>query len=126
MSIHIDYAAAGPVEGVRFEVQMTREDGVLAFQAGIEAADLEGAILSPSGEVVFSVESLPLLEGLFRVGVTARDARTSEVYAEIDESIPFRVRSNHRSERGMSLVGHSWQLPVQSRRGEGAAAGERP
>lgn len=123
--IHVDYSASGPLEGVRFEVQITREDGVLALQAGTEDRDIEGAVLSPSGEVVFRVESLSLLEGLFRVGVSIRDAGTDQSYAVLNESIPFRVRSGGRTERGMTLLGHTWNLPVQSRHSAGLAAADR-
>ncbi|MFN2463697.1 MAG: ABC transporter ATP-binding protein [Candidatus Dormibacteria bacterium] len=122
LAVHIDYAASGPLEGVRFEIEIRREDGVLAFQAGVEKEDIVGAILSPAGEVVMRVGSLLLLEGLFRVAVTVRDAGTSEVYASVEESVPFRVLSSHRSERGLTLLGHEWDLPIQSRRAVRPAA----
>lgn len=122
LEIHIDYTAGGPLEGVRFEVQVTREDGVLVLQAETDDGDIGGAVLSPAGEVVFTVPALPLLEGLFRVGVVIRDAGNDQAYAVLDESIPFRVRSGERSERGVTLLGHSWNLPVQSRPDTGVAA----
>ena len=122
LEVHIDYSAEAPLEGVRFEVQLTREDGVLALQAETEDVDIEGAVLSPTGEVVFRIDSLSLLEGLFRVGVSVRDAGTDQVYALLNESIPFRVRSGERTEKGMTLLGHQWELPVQSRRSRASAA----
>ncbi|GAC1331533.1 MAG: ABC transporter ATP-binding protein [Candidatus Dormibacteria bacterium] len=122
LEIHIDYSAGGPLEGVRFEVVVTREDGVLVLQAETEDGEIDGAVLSPSGEVVFRVGELGLLEGLFRVEVSIRDAGTGAVYAGLNESIPFRVRSGARTERGMTLLGHSWNLPVQSRHHESVAA----
>jgi ABC-2 type transport system ATP-binding protein len=122
LEIHIDYTSGGPLEGVRFEVAVTREDGVLVLQAETEDSDLGGAVLSPAGEVVFTVPALPLLEGLFRVGVVIRDAGNDQAYAGLEESIPFRVRSGDRSERGVTLLGHSWNLPVQSRHATDVAA----
>jgi ABC-type polysaccharide/polyol phosphate transport system ATPase subunit len=116
LEVHIEYQADMPLQGVRFEVEMVREDGVLAGSASTDDQATAGMVLPQAGAAVMRVPSLALLDGLYRVGVCIRDVVNDHAYASLDQPVPFRVRSMDRSERGVALLGHEWKLPVQSRR----------
>jgi ABC-type polysaccharide/polyol phosphate transport system ATPase subunit len=112
----IEYHAPSTLEGARFSVGFQREDGVMAFSTTTDDAGATNSSLPPVGEVRLCIPSLPLLEGLFRASVTISDARTGEPYTILEGAFPFRVRSHRHRERGVSLLGHRWELPTAAHR----------
>jgi ABC-2 type transport system ATP-binding protein len=116
IEIHIEYESAAPVEGMRFTIDLWREDGVLALSTATSPEDARSIVMPATGAVVLSIPALPLMEGLFRISVRITDVESEEVYVRLDKAFPFRVVSYHRNDGGVALLGHEWKLPVQSRR----------
>jgi ABC-type polysaccharide/polyol phosphate transport system ATPase subunit len=109
----VEYHAPGPLKGVRFTLEFLREDGVLAFSSVTDDEQLRDAVLPAGGVVRFQVDHLPLLDGLFRAGVTITDVETEEPYTMLEAAFPFRVRNTKMKERGVALIGHQWLLPTE-------------
>jgi hypothetical protein len=93
-----------------------RGDGVLAFSTRSNG-DAK-SVLPGNGVVRLKMPSLPLMDGLYRLGVTISDAATDEPYTVLANAFPFRVIKEDfetaGSERGVAHLEHSWLLPVQS------------
>ena len=98
---------------MRFTLEFLREDGVLAFSSVTDDEEMRDAVLPAGGVVRFRVDHLPLLEGLFRAGVTITDIETEEPYTVLEAAFPFRVRNTKMKERGVALIGHQWSLPTE-------------
>jgi ABC-type polysaccharide/polyol phosphate transport system ATPase subunit len=116
IEIHVEYEAAAPVEGLRFTIDLWREDNVLALATGTTAEDARTIVMPAKGSVVLSIAHLPLLAGLFRVSVRISDVDTAEEYVHLEKAFPFRVVSSRPYDFGVALLGHEWKLPIQSRR----------
>jgi ABC-type polysaccharide/polyol phosphate transport system ATPase subunit len=111
--VGIEYHAPRPLKGARFTLEFLREDGVLAFSSVTDDEEMSGAVLPAQGVVRFRVDRLPLLEGLFRAGVTITDIETEEPYTVLEAAFPFRVRNIKMKERGVALIGHEWAVPAE-------------
>lgn len=115
--VQVEYhSPSKTLRGARFSIDFVRGDGVLAFSTssnGTEENELPG-----SGVVRLQVPSLPLMDGLYRLGVTIFDAATDEPYTVLANAFPFRVLQEDfetaPSERGVAHLEHSWLLPVQA------------
>jgi ABC-type polysaccharide/polyol phosphate transport system ATPase subunit len=115
--VQVEYHSPSKMlRGARFSVEFVRGDGVLAFSTssnGDAQTELPG-----SGVVRLKVPSLPLMDGLYRLGVTISDAATDEPYTVLANAFPFRVLKEDfetaGAERGVAHLEHSWLMPVQS------------
>jgi ABC-type polysaccharide/polyol phosphate transport system ATPase subunit len=116
IEIHVEYEAAEPVEGMRFTIDLWREDGVLALSTATTADDADTIVMPATGSVVLSIPELPLMEGLFRISVRVTDVESEVMYVQLDKAFPFKVVSYRRNDGGVALLGHQWKLPVQSRK----------
>lgn len=112
--VGVEYHAPRPLKGARFSIALLREDGVLAFSSVTDDEEMREAILPAGGMVRFRVESLPLLEGLFRASVTITDIESQEPYTVLEGAFPFRVRNTKLKERGVALIDHEWSLPIEA------------
>jgi hypothetical protein len=121
--VGIQYHSPGPLKGVRFSLEFLREDGVLAFSSMTDDDEMRSAVLPAGGIVRFRVDRLPLLDGLFRAGVTITDIESEEPYTVLVAAFPFRVRNVKLKERGVALIGHVWSLPTEIASGGAKRAG---
>jgi ABC-type polysaccharide/polyol phosphate transport system ATPase subunit len=121
--VAIEYHAPGPLKGARFSIDFLREDGVLAFASATDDETMRDTVLPETGLIRFRVDSLPLLDGLFRAGVTISDIESEEPYTLLSAAFPFRVRNTNRKERGVSLIGHEWSFPTELGAGGAERAG---
>jgi ABC-type polysaccharide/polyol phosphate transport system ATPase subunit len=121
--VAVEYHAPGPLRAARFSLGFLREDGVLAFSSTTDDEEMRDAALPATGVVRFRVDHLPLLEGLFRAGVTITDIESEEPYTVLEAAFPFRVRNTKRRERGVALIGHEWSLPAEMVGGGAKRAG---
>lgn len=101
------------LRGARFSIDFVRGDGVLAFSTSSNGS--EDSVLPGSGVVRLQVPSLPLMDGLYRLGVTISDVATEEPYTVLANAFPFRVLKEDfeaaGSERGVAHLEHIWLLP---------------
>jgi ABC-type glutathione transport system ATPase component len=116
IEIHVEYEAPAPIEGMRFTIDLWREDNVLALATGTTHDDARTIVMPAKGTVVLSIPHLPLLSGLYRVSVRVTDVDTVEEYLHLDKAFPFRVVSSSPYNVGVAMLGHEWRLPVQARK----------
>jgi ABC-type polysaccharide/polyol phosphate transport system ATPase subunit len=107
----IEYYSPQPLKGVRFTLNLIRQDDVLVFSTATDDLETLAFIFPPEGTVRVRLPELPLLEGVFRASVGMTDIKTEEPYQEIDRVFPFKVRTPPRVERGVALIDHRWELP---------------
>src|SRR5258708_25216106 len=105
MQIHIAYESDAPLEGVQLGLEVVREDGVLVLGCSPSEDEISGVVIPPTGVIVVNLPSLPLLHGLYRVGVRFQDLATREDYVYLPQAFPFRVVSPHRLVAGLTLLG---------------------
>jgi ABC-type polysaccharide/polyol phosphate transport system ATPase subunit len=108
--VQIEYHSPGErLKGARLIAEFVREDGVVVFSTSSETGT-EG--IPGLGTARLGLPSLPLLEGLYRLGVTIEDAESQEPYTIIANAFPFRVEPNGPAGRGMVRLDHRWVLPA--------------
>lgn len=117
LEIRIEYHSPWEMlRGARFAVDFVRADGVLAFSTSTGSAD--DTLMPGIGVVRLSLPKLPLVDGLFRLGITITDSETEEPYTVLANAFPFRVLGDESStgslERGIVHLEHRWQLPAGS------------
>jgi energy-coupling factor transporter ATP-binding protein EcfA2 len=115
--VQVEYhSPSKTLRGACFSVEFVRGDGVLAFSTSSNGD--QKSVLPGNGVVRLRVPSLPLMDGLYRLGVTISDAATGEPYTVLANAFPFRVLKEdiktEGSERGVAHLDHSWLLPARS------------
>jgi ABC-2 type transport system ATP-binding protein len=112
----IEYHSPKPLRGARFSVSFVREDGVMALSCTTDDDAMRATTLPATGVIRLTMPNLPLLEGLFRVGVAITEMATDEPWTLLEQAFPFRVRTANVKERGVALLGHRWEIPQDSGR----------
>ncbi|MBO9361061.1 MAG: ABC transporter ATP-binding protein [Thermoflexus sp.] len=109
MRIHLRYRAEERIDRPIFGLAIHRQDGVhicgpnTAF-SGFEIPWVEGI-----GEIIYTIPTLPLLEGTYLISVAATDERDIEMFDYHDRAYVFRVvRSRHPERYGLMTVGGRW------------------
>jgi ABC-2 type transport system ATP-binding protein len=115
--VQVEYhSPSKTLRGARFSVEFVRGDGVLAFST-TSNGDAR-SLLPGSGVVRLLVPSLPLMDGLYRLGVTISDVATDEPYTVLANAFPFRIMKQDFEtagpERGIAHLEHRWLLPEKT------------
>ena len=115
--LQMDYLAHQPVSGAIFGMAIHRQDGLHITGPNTSHTGLRLPELSGAGSIIYQVDRLPLLEGLYHVSVAVVNTDDSEIFDYHDRLYPFRVVNTRRSDQtpsaeryGLLTMGGTWQL----------------
>ncbi len=99
MRVHMRYRADGRIERPVFGLAIHRHDGVHICGPNTAFSGFEIPWVEGEGEIIYTIPSLPLLEGMYLLSVSATDDRDIEIFDYHDRAYPFRVRRGRHQER---------------------------
>lgn len=94
-------------EDVNFIIGITRSDWVYCYGATLKQTTGHYIKSQKQGEIVFSLESLDLLEGTYFLDVRIRNAE-EHVYDNIYSLIQFKIETPNAKDYGILSMKHSW------------------
>jgi lipopolysaccharide transport system ATP-binding protein len=107
--IELDYVASRPVCTPIFSIAMSREDGVLCWEANTAAAGLTLPTIEGRGRISLDIERLDLNGGCYLLDVGAYAADWRYAYDYHWHAYPLRVR-NSGSEKGLLRPPQRWEM----------------
>jgi lipopolysaccharide transport system ATP-binding protein len=113
LRLELDYWAPEPVTDVVFGMALQRHDGVHISGPNTHFAGLALPPLHGRGTVVYTVPSLPLLDGRYDVSVSAHNVSDTEMFDYHDRAYSFRVAqrgAGARERYGFITLRGEWQL----------------
>ncbi len=115
--LQMDYLAHQPVNGAIFGMAIHRQDGLHITGPNTSHTGLRLPELNGPGSIIYQVDGLPLLEGLYHVSVAVVNEDDSEIFDYHDRLYPFRVVNARRSDQtmgveryGLLTMGGNWRL----------------
>jgi ABC-2 type transport system ATP-binding protein/lipopolysaccharide transport system ATP-binding protein len=115
--LQMDYLAHKPVSGAIFGMAIHRQDGLHMTGPNTSHTGLKLPELVGSGSIIYQVDHLPLLEGLYHVSVAVVDDDDSEIFDYHDRLYSFRVVNVRYSDEtpdveryGLLTMGGKWRL----------------
>jgi hypothetical protein len=117
LRLELDYWAPEPVTDVVFGMAVQRHDGVHISGPNTHFSGLALPPLHGRGTIVYSVPSLPLLDGRYDVSVSAHNRSDTEMFDYHDRAYSFRVRQREAGPReryGFMTLRGEWQLVPQA------------
>ncbi|MCS7249104.1 MAG: ABC transporter ATP-binding protein [Anaerolineales bacterium] len=121
-ALRIEYQAHEPIDSPVFGMAIHHNDGTHLTGPNTQFAGLDLGRVEGKGWVLYEVDRLPLLEGLYKVSVAVHNASDSEMYDDHDRQYQVRViRSENTNERyGYLTLNGRWSLtrctPIQNYR----------
>ncbi len=107
--IHLHYQAFERIERPIFGLAIHRHDGVHICGPNTGFSGFELPWVEGEGEVIYTVSSLPLLEGTYLVSVSATDEWDMETFDYHDRAYMFRViRGRHPERYGLMAMNGQW------------------
>jgi lipopolysaccharide transport system ATP-binding protein len=113
LHIQIDYLAHQSLDSLEVGLAIHRQDGVHITGPNTAFDGLEIRVEPGSGSVVYTVPSLPLLEGLYNVTVALVNRDGNIILDYQDRLHSFRVENrgqNIQEKYGLVTLGGKWQL----------------
>ncbi|UCC76301.1 MAG: Wzt carbohydrate-binding domain-containing protein, partial [Anaerolineales bacterium] len=100
----------GRIENPVFGLAIHRNDGVHICGPNTAFSGLEIPLIDGEGDILYRVDSLPLLEGTYVVSVAIHNQADTVMYDYHDRLYTFRVRQVARGERyGLVSVRGEWE-----------------
>lgn len=111
-ALRIEYEAHEPIESPVFGMAIHHNDGTHITGPNTQFAGLDLGRVEGKGWVLYEVERLPLLEGLYKVSVAVHNKDDSEMYDDHDQGYQVRiVRNEKNNERyGYLTLNGRWSL----------------
>lgn len=107
--IHLRYHAEGRIERPIFGLAIHRQDGLHICGPNTSFSGFEIPWVEGEGEVIYTIPSLPLLEGTYWISVAATDERDVEIFDYHDRAYVFRVmRGRHPERYGLMTMNGRW------------------
>ncbi len=111
LRIRLRYQTEGRVEAPVFGLAIHHQNGTHICGPNTHFGGLEIAEIAGTGEVVYTVPALPLLEGAYQVSVSAHNRADTEMFDYHDRLYSFRVYPGDTLERyGLVTLGGHWRL----------------
>ncbi len=95
--IVIAYRANRDVDDGVFMVEIQNDSGAIVFASNTDALEFYHPIAEGTGEMVFTLESLPLSSGLYMVNAAIRKRGTDHDYDRFDRAAAFKVSAPRSS-----------------------------
>ena len=107
--IHLHYRALERVERPVFGLAIHRHDGIQICGPNTAFSGFEIPWVDGEGELIYTIPSLPLLEGTYLISVSATDERDIETFDYHDRAYMFRVvRGRHPERYGLMAMNGRW------------------
>jgi lipopolysaccharide transport system ATP-binding protein len=116
LRLELDYWAPEPISDVVFGMALQRHDGVHISGPNTHFSGLVLPSLHGRGTIVYTVPSLPLLDGRYDVSVSAHNRSDTEMFDYHDRAYSFRVAQREAGPReryGFITLRGEWQLLPQ-------------
>lgn len=113
LRLRLRYRAHEPISDAVFGMAVHRNDGVHVTGPNTQFAGLKIPVLTGEGEVLYRVQDLPLLDGLYYVSVALVNEADTEMYDYHDRLYPFRIENGQAEniERyGLVTLRGEWQF----------------
>jgi lipopolysaccharide transport system ATP-binding protein len=115
LQVRLHYCAEQRVEDPIFGIGIHSQTGIHVTGPNSEVGGLHIPSVEGEGEVVFTVPSLPLMEGAYVLSVSAHNRADSETYDYHDRAYVFRVYpGTNREAYGLVTLNGSWSLRTTS------------
>jgi hypothetical protein len=113
MAIHVRARAREPVSDFVFGVGLFNVEGVCCYGTNTEVEDLTSDHMVGEGEIIFTVDSLDLVAGTYKldVAVHKRDGYPYDYHRLL---YTFRVKSR-TNDVGIFRPRHRWKFPTNIR-----------
>ncbi len=111
-ALRIEYEAHEPVDSPVFGMAIHHNDGTHITGPNTQFAGLDLGCVNGKGWVLYEVERLPLLEGLYKVSVAVHNWADNEMFDYHDRNYNFRVlnkNGNIREKYGMISLHGKWK-----------------
>ncbi len=107
--VHLHYRALERIERPVFGLAIHRHDGVHICGPSTSFSGFEIPWVDGEGELVYTIPSLPLLEGTYLISASATDERDVEIFDYHDRAYMFRViRGRHPERYGLMAINGRW------------------
>ncbi len=107
--VHLHYRALERIERPVFGLAIHRHDGVHICGPSTSFSGFEIPWVDGEGELVYTIPSLPLLEGTYLISASATDERDMEIFDYHDRAYMFRViRGRHPERYGLMAINGRW------------------
>jgi lipopolysaccharide transport system ATP-binding protein len=116
-TVEMRYQAEKWVERPVFGVAIHRGDGTHIAGPNTQFAGYEIPGVTGEGAVLYTVPSLPLLEGTFYVSVAAHNWEDTEMYDYHDRLYPFRILPSEGERYGLVTLEGTWSWNGWTSRG---------
>jgi lipopolysaccharide transport system ATP-binding protein len=111
MEIRLQFHAAERVEDPVFGLAIHHQNGTHVCGPNTDFGHCYIPYVEGSGEVVYRIGSLPLLQGAYVASVSAHNRSDTEMYAYHDRLYPFRIYPGRSGERyGLVTLGGEWRI----------------
>jgi hypothetical protein len=116
LEIRLSYAVLPGAHEPVFGLAIHDQNGVHICGPNTEFGGLRIPATPGTGEVVYRVPNLPLLEGAYQLSVAAVNGRDNEIYDYQDRLYTFRVTPGRQRERyGIMTMNGSWSVEQLAR-----------
>ncbi|WP_376791212.1 ABC transporter ATP-binding protein [Thermoflexus sp.] len=110
LRIHLRYRAVERIARPIFGLAIHRHDGVQICGPNTAFSGFQIPWVEGEGELIYSIPTLPLLEGTYLISVSATDERDIEIFDYHDRAYVFRVIRGHHPERyGLLTMNGRWE-----------------
>ncbi len=93
-ALRMEYEAHEPIDSPVFGMAIHHNDGMHITGPNTQFAGLDLGRVEGKGWVLYEVERLPLLEGLYKVSVAVHNSKDSEMYDDHDHGYQIRVNKS--------------------------------
>ncbi|HET91217.1 MAG TPA: ABC transporter ATP-binding protein [Chloroflexi bacterium] len=112
-TVRLRYRAPQRVEKPVFGLAVHRNDGLHVCGPNTQFSGLDLPFVEGEGDVLYCVDHLPLMEGTYRVSVSAHNEADTVMYDCHDRLYSFKVRQVDEGERyGLVSFGGEWKWKV--------------
>ncbi len=113
MAVQIEYQANESIDSLEVGIAINRSDGVHITGPNTTYSGLDIKVRSGPGGVVYTVPSLPLMEGMYQISVALVNRQGNKMLDLQDKLYVFRInnRGHHVRERyGLMTLGGEWRF----------------
>ncbi len=107
-ALRIEYEAHEPIDSPVFGMAIHHNDGTHITGPNTQFAGLDLGRVEGRGWVLYEVERLPLLQGLYKVSVAVHNPSDSEMYDDHDRGYQIRVENSNREVYGYISLSGKW------------------
>ena len=113
MAVQIEYQAHETIDSLEVGIAIHRQDGVHITGPNTSFEDLDISIQPGYGGVVYTIPSIPLMEGLYQLSVALVNRDGNKMLDYQDHLYPFRINNRGHDvheKYGLMTLGGTWRL----------------